>query len=954
MAFCVPKKYTRAFEKAFRPDPKTPGEKGPLHPDRLRTMTAEARRNAIKKEIGVDDDFAREVNLKYEKQLLLKDQKKAMTNFINDMQGLNSKVKKDLVDQVMSLQTAISPKNVKAFLEDFTAKKIGAEVSHEEAVKMLDLAKTADKSKEAWKADLGNEEKRQAFGVDLVRLNDYTNSLKDNNMSGWDKALNVLNLPKHAAATLDLSSTLVQMSSMITSKRFWEGFIEQFKYAYDEEAFEKLRGDIITHPYYELSQKAKLGLGNISDKLKPNEEYLQSSLLEQGNEWLKKQSGGLVPNVIRGADRAFIGYVNYVRFKTFTDLVDAGKLIGEDMSMGSTAVRDIAENVNTFTGRGNVGLHDNFGNTVPFINLFTWTIRKVSSTLTLMSPVPFMKSSPTARAFATRQLMGYLTATATLYGSARMMLGADAVPIDPSDAHFGWIKVGKTWMNPLGDRPTYARLWWRLATARTINAAGVESRYGRSFADMAMGNHPTITDKNTTRAGLLGRFSRAKLNPTFSILIDALSEKDFMGENVGWDVATLKRQAESRLLPMGMSSFYDVVQNDPDNTVGQVLAMGSLFGSSVYVDTPKSKAGLTAWGDSLADAYNDKSIDVINKKLLDINESMKFPPKTINKVPLTDKQYHDYIVVFGQAAKQQLSEVIESGEWDSSTDEEKKEGWKNALKIARKMASVSMMLNSQDDNDGENNPIFDQMQPSDSEAGERGNVQRLEKSKDNKAQKVLTAPVASEAEMRKQWAQLQIQDYDYGRMIQTNPLAYLGYMAVKNEGVAKYWNRNVTVLGETFTGNNPQDDFKSDPESYKVQSAVLKEAGIDPKSAKGHIILGPEFGEGKNTYTLEHELMHRGVMELLKAGNKTHIEDETMISGFQHLYGNDKHSTELANDPFLNRVMNNEEGATLVQRMTPKDRASWMEKAKILAHVFKDDIDEVQNKAKELIAKRNK
>jgi len=868
-------------------------------------MTAEARRDAIKREIGVDDDFAREVNLKYEKQLLLKDQKKAMTNFINDMQGLNSKVKKDLVDQVMGLQTAISPKNVKAFLEDFTAKKIGAEVSHEEAVKMLDLAKTADKSKEAWKADLGNEEKRQAFGVDLIRLNDYTNSLKDNNMTGWDKALNVLNLPKHAAATLDLSSTLVQMSSMITSKRFWEGFIEQFKYAWDEEAFEKLRGDIITHPYYELSQKAKLGLGNISDKLKPNEEYLQSSLLEQGNEWLKKQSGGLVPNVIRGADRAFIGYVNYVRFKTFTDLVDAGKLIGEDMSMGSIAVRDIAENVNTFTGRGNVGLHDNFGNTVPFINLFTWTIRKVSSTLTLMSPVPFMKSSPTARAFATRQLMGYLTATATLYGSARMMLGADAVPIDPSDAHFGWIKVGKTWMNPLGDRPTYARLWWRLATARTINAAGVESQYGRSFADMAMGNHPTITDKNTTRAGLLGRFSRAKLNPTFSILIDALSEKDFMGEDVGWDVATLKRQSESRLLPMGMSSFYDVVQNDPNNTVGQVLAMGSIFGSSVYVDTPKSKAGLTAWGDSLADAYNDKSIDVINKKLLDINESMKFPPKTINKVPLTDKQYHDYIVVFGQAAKQQLSEVIESGEWDSSTDEEKKEGWKNALKIARKMASVSMMLNSQDDNDGESNPIFDQMQPSDSEAGERGNVARLEK----KGNQTLKNSVPTE-DLEKQWHKMLLQNYDFGKLVDTNPIAYLGYQALaKMPGGIANNIRETTLetnyMGSTYPEGGPvQKEAFNNEASWKTELESLKKAGLDPKSAMGKIVMGPQFFRD-GTYSLEHELMHKGLEELIKRTIKdssenaqakfAHHNDEPLMRAFQLIKGT--HGQEYPKDP---------------------------------------------------------
>lgn len=876
--FCVPKKYTRAFEKAFRPNPDNPSEKGPLHPDNLRKMSPDERRAAIKSVIGVDDEFARQVNLKYEKQLLLKDQKKAMTNFINDIQGLNPVAKKDLVDQVLGLQTAISPKDARGFLEDFTARRLGATVSHEEASEMLSMAKKADETKKAWKDDLDNEDKRKAFGVDLVRLNDYTNSLKGNNMTGWDKALNIFNLPKHAAATLDLSATLVQLSSMITSGRFWEGFIEQFKYAWDEEHFEKLRGDIITHPYYELSQKAKLGLGNIADKLKPNEEYLQSSLLEDANAWLKNKSGGLVPNAIRGADRAFIGYVNYVRFKTFTDLVDAAKLRGEDMTMGSPAVRDIAENINTFTGRGNVGIHDAYGNAVPFINAFTWTIRKVTSTLTLLSPVPFMKASPTARIFAMRQMMGYLTATASLYGSARMVLGADAVPTDPSDVHFGWIKVGNTWFNPLGDRPTYARLWWRLATGRTINAAGVESRYGRSLADMVDGNDPKITDRNTTRASLLGRFSEAKLNPTASILLDAFAEKDYMGNPVGWNKESVEREINSRFYPMSLASYVDVIQNDPKNTVGQVLAMSSIFGASTYVDVPRSRQGLTAWGDSLADTYQNKETDLVNKKLLDINQDMKFPPKTINGVKLTDKQYHDYITVFGQAAKQQLMEAVNSGEWDNSTDEEKKEGWKNSLKIARKMAGTALMLNSQNNNDGENNPIFDQMQPSNTDGTDaRSNVMRLDKAKDTKVKNVLTAPVSTEAEMRQQWAKLQVQDYDYGKLQNTNPLAYLGFQAAKKDGIAHLFKTPVTALGLTFETNESKPKNPEEEADYPIVHRLLQEAGVKDDEAAGKILLGPEFSKGTDTYTLEHELMHKGLL-VLKALDPNKITQDPVES----------------------------------------------------------------------------
>lgn len=916
MTFCIPKQLNDLFRDALRPDPKNPSAKGPLHPENLRKMTSSARRELFKN-IGkglVDDDFARELNLKYEKQLLLKDQQKAMVNFINDLQGLNPKVKKDLVDQVLGLEQAISPNNARNFLEDFVATKLGASVSHDEAEEIFTMAQKAEVTKKAWEADPTNDEARINFAVDMVKLNDRVNELKGNNETNWDKAFNIANLPKAMEATWDYSASLVQAGSMITDRHFWSSMVQQFKYGWSEEEFTRMRANILSHPYYELAKKSKLAIKNIGDRLSPNEEYMGSNLIDKANQWLKTKSTGLlpglskdasgslkvgmtgyVPNVTRGADRAFMGFLNNLRFQTFVDAVDAAKLRGEDVSVGSKAVRDIAENINTFTGHGNIGPHDAFGNAVPFLNLFAWTIRKVSSTLTLMSPVPFVKASPTARAFAMRQMFGYLTATASLYGLARM--AGYEVPLDPSDSHFGWVKIGDTWHNPLGDKPVYFRLLWRLATGRIVNGAGVESRFARSVPEMLTGEHPKIDNRFDNRSTLLLRFARSKLGPNASMFSDAVTEKDYMGNDVGLDWDTAKREAAQRLPPMSLSSMLDVMQNSHDNTVGQILSMFSVFGSSVYVDTPQSRQGLTAWGEGLADRVDNSKLD---HALLEINQNMKFPPKKLNGVTLSDNQYHDYITIFGQAAKEQLSAAIESGEWDGMSTEEKEQAWKNALRLARKSASDAVMQNSVDNQDGEENPVFDLMHDNTDQPDSKPNVMRLEKRQDSRVKQVLKAPVASEAEMKQQWHKFILQDYDYGKLIETNPLAYLGYQALKKMPGGLSNNIRETTLetsnmGSTYPESGPvtRESYDSDY-SWKVELESLKQAGLDPNSAIGKIVMGPQFFRD-GIYSLEHELMHKGLQELVKRTEKDSPDniqarfgqrnDEPLMRAFQMIKG---------------------------------------------------------------------
>lgn len=166
--------------------------------------------------------------------------------------------------------------------------------------------------------------------------------------------------------------------------------------------------------------------------------------------------------------------------------------------------------------------------------------------------------------------------------------------------------------------------------------------------------------------------------------------------------------------------------------------------------------------------------------------------------------------------------------------------------------------------------------------------------KSTSLRQALDTPVKDEEDLKKQFADFMVKDYDYGRMKETNPLAYLGYQAVKNQGVASYYKTPTTALGITWTDNEADKDFVN-RRDFTLLHKILGQAGLDNTNMKGHIILGPEFGEGKNTNTLEHELMHRGFMELVKRNPKLaqELDDESMIRSYQEVHGYDKHSHEL-------------------------------------------------------------
>lgn len=111
--------------------------------------------------------------------------------------------------------------------------------------------------------------------------------------------------------------------------------------------------------------------------------------------------------------------------------------------------------------------------------------------------------------------------------------------------------------------------------------------------------------------------------------------------------------------------------------------------------------------------------------------------------------------------------------------------------------------------------------------------------------------------MTQQYTNAKINTFDAGRLINDNPLSYLGFQNTPRGTIGSF-TTPLNTDGITIT----QDPSKiSDPNQKRIMQQILREAGL-PTDAKaiGSVLLGPNV----EPTTEEHEMMHRG-MEIIKS-----------------------------------------------------------------------------------------
>lgn len=637
-AWCLPSHLSNAFLDAIKD--------GTLSPENLMAMSSVERRAEFAKIVG--DENAHEVNAQFESKMLLNDFKKGLVNWANKIAGLSEPVRRDILATINRLDRVLQPEEERDFLADLAAKKLGVTVTADEAREIFQLSQAAEAARtQMLKGGSSDLNRRMAYGRAYLDLRDKIESLKPYGRTFGERLLNVLSLSKPMlTSVMHLSAMGVQGWGMISTKVAWKGFGEMLQYFGSEDHFRDLEAYIISHPDYELAKDGKLGITKLGDKLSAREESIQSTILEDANGWLAEKTGA--PNLVRASSRAFTGYLNYVRFNRFVDLLNAARLGGEDVRAGSQAVKDLANVVNDFTGRANLGKDDKFSSAGPLLNATFFAPRKIVATMQMFNPVRYLdpRISKTARSAAMRQLTGSILATGSILWLAKSM-GAQ-VSFEPKDADFGKIVIGGEKFDLTGGNAGYIRLLGRLITGESENAHGKVTELGDGY-------------KATTRADLTVQWLRGKLAPLAGMIADGL-----YGSDEGGRPFSIGQELRDRLMPITMSSWLDMAMNNPDDAAAYLPALSAMFGIGMESPAPPiTTSGLDAWGEHLDGPGTPKSwrADPVNLECEKLGYTPRPPADNIRSVKLTQEQYADYTQTAGRLAHMRLSSMVGTPWW---------------------------------------------------------------------------------------------------------------------------------------------------------------------------------------------------------------------------------------------------------------------------------------------------
>src|SRR3989344_4917435 len=109
------------------------------------------------------------VNTKLERDVILKNQKEGLMNWINGEEDVQPKWRKEIVRDIEELDRALSAKEMDSFIDNLASLKLGVGVTREEARNITDLCNKANDAKAAIErgGSVADYEKAQK------ELNDY-------------------------------------------------------------------------------------------------------------------------------------------------------------------------------------------------------------------------------------------------------------------------------------------------------------------------------------------------------------------------------------------------------------------------------------------------------------------------------------------------------------------------------------------------------------------------------------------------------------------------------------------------------------------------------------------------------------------------------------------------------------------------------------------------------------
>lgn len=443
-------------------------------------------------------------------------------------------------------QAKINEIRGKVETKDFTKKKPTPLKLDEEGIELKDALR---KAKYDWD-----------HAVELDRLEQRTQMEKTR-----DAFTNVINLPRSVMASLDYSAPLRQglVLGVNNPGIAARAFAEMFRQSWSQQRFDRWISDLKESPQYQVMKESGLYISDPNTaKLSAKEEQFMSNLADKIP---------VVGRLIKGSERAYVGYLNKLRADVFAKTAEQFENDGKTVENNKKLYEALGTYINATTGRGDLG---KFENSAQVLNSLFFSPRLIASRIRLLTnwanPVWYNNTPKEVRVMYAKDMLRFIAVGTTLLALASA--GGGDVEKDPRSSDFGKIRVGDKRWDIWGGFQQFAKFFSQMATGerKSTRDKSIRKINGEGF-------------KGESRADLVLNMMRSKLSPLPSVAWNLAEGENMVGEEFTW------KDVPGSFLPLLAA---DVVRATNKDGIPGMLGTGvpGVFGVGVQ-DFSKGKKG---------------------------------------------------------------------------------------------------------------------------------------------------------------------------------------------------------------------------------------------------------------------------------------------------------------------------------------------------------------------------
>lgn len=414
-----------------------------------------------------------------------------------------------------------------------------------------------------------------------------------------DKAWEAWGITRALSATGEWSFVGVQGLTQLISNpsNSYKAAKNAWSMMWSEKKSDEFLSNLRAQEFYPIMKQSKLAITEPNAKITAREELFNSqwtniawgvlgSPLKLKSE--KAYDNWLSANPFKALERASVGYLDTIRVLRFLDGVQMLEMKGKNYNENQQAYKDMADVVNTLTGRASIGKLEGFSEELSrvFFSPRNWASGLKTTILLPRQVVKWqmdsgIKEVSVANKIALGDLSKMMGLTTAMVMLAKAGLGSDdddetSVGTDPTSSDFGKIIIGNKRIDPWGGKIQQIVFASRMVLD-SITKDGETKRLKQNMFT------PTKFDLITQQA-------TNKLAPSAGLLVNYMKsnvDRDGMRKLYGKEYS-FKNELGEVLRPIYLNTALELLKDGPTALDGMLLFYG-FFGGGIGIQEDKKK-----------------------------------------------------------------------------------------------------------------------------------------------------------------------------------------------------------------------------------------------------------------------------------------------------------------------------------------------------------------------------